>query len=144
MFNNYLTPREYFDGVINWEDYTTVEPNKNMLINVLISYPQEEADTDCFSVCFECLVQNDLRAGVTPKSERIRHEPTDCDEVGCDFCKRQPKPEDDGVRKYWVAADRQAEIGAWPKDTPDEQIWEELKDMGHDGTGTILTGQWEQ
>ena len=93
MTKRYLKSREYFDGFIDWRDYTAVEPNRNMLINVLISYPQEEADTECFSVCFECLVQNDLRAGVTPKSERICHEPTDCDEVGCSFCKRQPRPE---------------------------------------------------
>jgi hypothetical protein len=144
MTKKYLKSREYFEGYLDWEDMTSVEPNENALINVVITYPHEDADTDIVPVCLECLLEADLRAGVTPKGERIRHEPTDCDLVGCDYCQRQPRPKDDGIRKYWVAADRQAEIGAWPKDTPDEQIWEELKDIGHDATGAILTGKWEQ
>ena len=91
-FKDCLWTREEFDGFFNWMDFTAVEPNENTLINVVISYPFEGADTEVLNVCLECVQKNDLRAGVTPKGERIRHEPTDCDEVGCDFCKRHPRP----------------------------------------------------
>ena len=94
--DKFLMTREHFDQYLDWKDFTTVSPNENALINVIISYPFEEADTEVFNVCLECVQQNDLRAGVTPKGERIRHEPTDCDEVGCDLCKRKPLPKDRG------------------------------------------------
>jgi hypothetical protein len=95
--DKFLMTREHFDQYLDWKDFTTVRPNENALINVVISYPfEEEADTEVFNVCLECIQQNDLRAGVTPSGKRIRHEPTDCDEVGCDLCNRKPLPRDRG------------------------------------------------
>ena len=41
------------------------------------------------------------------------------------------------LAKYWLADDKQSEIGFWSIDTPDEEIWEILKSQGHDGTGEI-------
>ena len=43
------------------------------------------------------------------------------------------------LAKYWLARDKQSEIGFWSIDTPDEEIWEILKSQGHDGTGKIET-----
>jgi len=46
------------------------------------------------------------------------------------------------IRKFWISDDRQGEIGSWSVDTTDEEIWAELLDQGHDGTGEIRIGDW--
>ena len=43
------------------------------------------------------------------------------------------------LAKYWLADDKQSDIGFWSIDTSDEEIWEILKSQGHDGTGKIET-----
>jgi len=47
------------------------------------------------------------------------------------------------TRKYWLAEDKQASIGSWDIDTPDQAIWDELLDQGFDGTGSIEVGEWQ-
>jgi len=43
------------------------------------------------------------------------------------------------MAKIWLADDKQSEIGYWSTQESDETIWKELKEQGHDGTGTIVT-----
>ena len=48
------------------------------------------------------------------------------------------------IRKYWLSEDRQSSLGSWPITAQDAEIWEELKEQGHDGTGTIEQGEWSE
>lgn len=48
------------------------------------------------------------------------------------------------TQKYWLADDKQATLGPWPASTANEEIWAELRDQGHDGTGSIETGAFTE
>jgi hypothetical protein len=48
------------------------------------------------------------------------------------------------IRKYWLDEDKQSEMGSWSVSTPDDEIWMELREQGHDGTGSIEVGEWTE